>query len=255
MPARPRVTSVASRALLAVGVSVSLLTPTHLTAADSRGIAYVIVDLQSGATLASAQPEITERPILPGSVMKVAAIAAALESGVIDDRTRIVCSRSIVVDGHTLTCTHPDLHRAMTASEALTHSCNVYVATVTARLPRAALDRSLAALGLPPSSASASVRASALGLEGTKVPARTLMNAVARVANRTSPLPWKPGTLDVIREGLHGAAHHGTAAALGAAGIDARSVQVPGANHFTVLDAFAAPAGVLHRAAIELLGL
>ena len=70
-------------------------------------------------------------------------------------------------------------------------------------------------------SASASVRASALGLEGTKVPARTLMNAVARVANRTSPLPWKPGTLDVIREGLHGAAHHGTAAALGAAGIDA----------------------------------
>lgn len=221
MPARPRLSSVATRALLAVGVSVSLFTPTPATAADTRGIAYVIVDLRSGATLASAQPEITERPILPGSVMKVAAVAAALESGVIDDRTRIVCSRSVTVDGHRLTCTHPDLHRAMTASEALTHSCNVYVATVASKLPRAALDRSLAALGLPPSSASASVQASALGLEGTRVPARTLMNAVARVANRTSPVPWKPGTLDVIREGLRGAAHHGTAAALGTAGIDA----------------------------------
>ncbi len=221
MPARPRLSSVATRALLAAGVSVSLLTPSHATAADSRGVAFVIVDLQSGATLASAQPEITERPILPGSVMKVAAVAAALESGAIDDRTRIVCTRSIVVDGHRLTCTHPDLHRAMTASEALTHSCNVYVATIAARLPRAALDRSLAALGLPPSSPLASVQASALGLEGTRVPARALMTAVARVANRATPLPWKPATLDLMREGLRGAAHHGTAAALGAAGIDA----------------------------------
>jgi stage II sporulation protein D len=221
MPARPRHSSVASRALLAVGVSVSLLTPAHASDPDPRGIAFVIVDLQSGATLASAQPDITQRPVLPGSVMKVAAVAAALESGVIDEHTRIVCTRSIVVDGHRLTCTHPDLHRALTPSEALMHSCNVYVATITAKLPRAALDRSLAALGLPPSSPSASVQASALGLEGTRVPARTLMNAVARVANRTSPLPWKPGTLDVLREGLRGAAQHGTAAALGAAGIDA----------------------------------
>ncbi|MEQ1912347.1 MAG: penicillin-binding transpeptidase domain-containing protein, partial [Vicinamibacterales bacterium] len=190
-------------------------------AADSRGISFLIVDLRGGATLASERPDIADRPILPGSVMKIAAIAAAMESGTIDERTRIVCSRSVVVDGHRLTCTHPDLHRALTPAEALTHSCDVYVATVAARLPRAAFDRALAGLGLPPSSVAASVQASALGLEGSRVPARRLMNAVVRIASQTTPLPWKPSTLDVLRLGLRNAAHDGTAEALGAAGIDA----------------------------------
>ena len=221
MTVRPPALRVFHQTLLAVGMLVSapISAPAH--AADSRGISFLIVDLRSGATLASEQPDIADRPILPGSVMKIAAIAAAMESGTIDGRTRIVCTRSVVVDGHRLTCTHPDLHRPLTPAEALTHSCNVYVATMAARLPRAAFDRALAGLGLPPSSAAASVQASALGLEGTRVPARGLMNAVARIANQTSPLPWKPTTLDVVRLGLRNAAHDGTAAALGAAGIDA----------------------------------
>ena len=218
----PRASRAFYTALLAVGILVSaplMSTPAH--AADSRGISFLIVDLRSGATLASERPDIADRPILPGSVMKIAAIAAAMESGTIDERTRIVCTRSVVVDGHRLTCMHPDLHRALTPAEALTYSCDVYVATIAARLPRAAFDRALAGLGLPPSSAAASVQASALGVEGSRVAARGLMNAVARIASQTSSPPWKPATLDVVRLGLKNAAHHGTAAALGAAGIDA----------------------------------
>ncbi len=218
----PRASRAVHAALLAVGLLVSaplMSAPAH--AADSRGISFLIVDLRTGATLASERPDIADRPILPGSVMKIAAIAAAMESGTIDERTRIVCTRSVVVDGHRLTCTHPDLHRALTPAEALTHSCDVYVATIAARLPRAAFDRALAGLGLPPSSAAASEQASALGLEGSRVPARALMNAVVRIANQTSLLPWKPATLDVVRLGLRNAAHDGTASALGAAGIDA----------------------------------
>ncbi len=47
------------------------------------GVAAVIVDLQTGATLLSEQPDVVARSILPGSVAKIAAVAAALEAGII----------------------------------------------------------------------------------------------------------------------------------------------------------------------------
>lgn len=195
--------------------------PASALGAEPPGVASLIVNLRSGATLASERPDVVERPILPGSVMKLAAVAAALEAGTITSRTRILCTRSVVVDGHRLTCTHPDLHRPLTPEEALTHSCNVFVATLAARLSRASFDRALAGLGLPPSSPAASVQASALGIEGTRMPVRALIAAIARVANTASPPAWTPATLAVVRGGLRNAAKQGTAAALGAAGIDA----------------------------------
>lgn len=193
--------------------------PVHAQNA-ATGIASVIVDLQTGRTLTSEQPDVVARRILPGSVAKIGAVAAALEAGIITPTSRIVCTRRTVVDGHQLTCTHPDLHRGLSAAEALTHSCNVFVATVTARLPRTALDRSLRELGLPASDTAASVKASSLGLEGTRATVRDLIDAVARIHGATPP-PWKRETLDVMRAGLRGAVQRGTAAAIGQAGIDA----------------------------------
>ncbi len=198
-----------------------VVVPPSAEAQAQQGIASLIVDLRTGATLATERADVIDRPVLPGSVMKIAAIAAALESGVITPRTAIVCSRTVVVDGHQLTCSHPDLHRPLTAPEALSHSCNVYVATVATRLSRAAFDRSLASLGLPPSDPSAPVSAAALGLEGRRVTPRVLMAAVARVAGLPSQPAWRASTVDTVRAGLRGAAREGTAAALNGAGIDA----------------------------------
>jgi stage II sporulation protein D len=188
---------------------------------SAPGIASLVLDLRTGKTLSIEHPAIVDRPVLPGSVTKVAAIAAALESGTIDDRTRVVCTGTVTVDGHRLVCTHPDLHRPLTAAEALTHSCNVYVATVSARLPRAALDSALAALGLPGSSPRASVQASALGLEGSRTPVRSWIEAIRRIADGSSSLAWKKSTVEIVRTGLRHAAQEGTAAALGDGGIDA----------------------------------
>jgi SpoIID/LytB domain protein len=189
--------------------------------AQQTGVASLIVDLRSGATISVEQPRIIGRPLLPGSVMKIAAVAAALESGIINERSTIICTRTITVDGHQLTCTHPDLHRRLTAAEALAHSCNIYVATIAARLPRASFDRALADLGLPASAPAASVRASALGIEGQRATPLALIQAVARIADTGAPPAWKPATLATMRAGLHDAARVGTAAALGAAGVDA----------------------------------
>ena len=185
------------------------------------GVASLVVDLATGRTLSVERPDVMTRAVLPGSVMKVAAVAAALEAGAISERTTVLCTRRIVVDGHTLTCTHPDLHRPMRASEALAQSCNVFVATVSARVPRSAFDSVLASMGLPASAAGASVRASALGLEGTRMTPLSLVQALARVASADGPRGWKPSTTAVVRQGLHDAVQSGTASALSRAGIDA----------------------------------
>jgi len=210
------------RLVLVVRIALCVLAvsarPVH---AQPQGVASLVLDLQTKMTLAAERPDVIDRPLLPGSVMKIAAVAAALESGLITPRTSIVCTRTIVVDGHQLTCTHPDLHRPLNAEEALAHSCNVFVGTVAARLSRAAFDRSLSSLGLPPSDPAASVRASALGLEGTRLTPRALIAAVARVAGTPTAPAWRSSTLDTLRAGLRGAARAGTASALGAAGIDA----------------------------------
>ena len=190
-------------------------------AADPPSVASLVLDLPSGATRRTEQPSVIDRPVLPGSVMKIAGIAAALDAHLIDDRTGIVCTRTVSVAGHRLTCTHPDLHRPLTPAEALTYSCNVYMATVAGRLPRAAFDHALTSLGLPPSDPAVSVAASALGLEGNRMTPRALIAAVARVAGQPVVVPWAPATRDVVLAGLRGAAREGTAAALGAAGIDA----------------------------------
>lgn len=185
------------------------------------GVASLVVDLATGRTLSVERPDVMTRAVLPGSVMKVAAVAAALEAGAMTERTTVLCTRRIVVDGHTLTCTHPDLHRPLRASEALAQSCNVFVAAVAARVSRSAFDSALASMGLPASAAGASVRASALGLEGTRMTPLSLVQALARVASADGPRGWKPTTTAVVRQGLRDAVQSGTASALSRAGIDA----------------------------------
>ena len=189
--------------------------------AAQQGIAFLSVDLKTHMTLSAIRPDLLDRPIAPGSVIKIATIAAAIESGLIDARSGIICNRTVIVAGHRLTCTHPDLHRPLTPAEALAHSCNVYVASVAARLPRPAFDRALSSLGLTASDPAEPVVAAAVGVEGVRATPRQLVELMARVGEEPSRLPWRPSTLAVIREGLRGAAHYGTASVLAEHGVDA----------------------------------
>lgn len=189
--------------------------------AQATGVAYLDLALPSGRPVATEHPEMIDVPMAPGSVAKIATLAAALEAETITDRTGILCTRDVVVAGHRLTCTHPDLHRPLEPAEALAYSCNVYFARVAARLPRPALDRALTSLGLPPSDPGVPLAAAALGLEGLRASPRRLLDMMLRVAAEPNVLPWRPETLAVVREGLHGAATFGTASSLHARGLDA----------------------------------
>jgi len=87
----------------------------------------------------------------------------------------------MMVDGKRLTCVHPDLHRPLTAAEALGHSCNVFFATVAQRLPRQALDGVLVRAGLPPVSPGAPLASAALGLSGIRATPPQLLDAFLRL--------------------------------------------------------------------------
>jgi stage II sporulation protein D len=194
----------------------------HVVAAAGLppSLAYRIVDLSSGRAVAAAREDVLRTPVLPGSILKIATLIAALESGTIAPSTRIPCPRRLEVDGHRLDCSHPDLGRPLGPAEALAHSCNGYFVDVARRLRRESLDRALVELGLPPSSPSASVASSALGLDGLRVAPEQLLSAFVRLAT-SNPGRLPASVRSVVLEGLRGAAEFGTAAAFHDRGVSA----------------------------------
>ncbi len=118
---------------------------------SDAGAAWLVVDVSTGRTLDTRGGRILRTPILPGSIAKIATLIAALDAGVVSPGTTMTCRRRIVVEGETLTCSHPQLGRPLTLAEALAHSCNFVFGSIAARLRREDLDRTLVSLGLPPS--------------------------------------------------------------------------------------------------------
>ena len=189
--------------------------------AELAGPAYLLIQLPSKRVVAESRPDVLGAPILPGSVIKVATLIAALEKGVVDETTRIACRRTVTVDGRTLTCVHPDLHRSLTASEALGYSCNSFFASVAERLPRAALDDVLVRMGIGPSDGSAPTALVALGLAGLRPTPRKLLDGFIKVTGPASSFRMSDQVRATVTGGLRLAATVGTASALGAAGIPA----------------------------------
>jgi len=184
-------------------------------------VAYLAIDLATNKPITTEQAAVIDTPVLPGSVMKIVTLAAALESGVISETSGILCTRDVTVGGRRLTCAHPDLHRPLTVADALAYSCDVFTATIAGRLSRSAFDAALTSLGLPASDPRSPLATAALGIDGSRIAPRRLVEMMARIAADPSSLRWKPTTLTAIREGLRGAVRYGTASALAAGGIDA----------------------------------
>lgn len=184
--------------------------------------AVLLVDLRapSAAPLVEERRDILDTPVAPGSIAKVFTLLAALDEGTITPASTMTCPRRLTVDGRAYTCSHPDPGRPLTPAEALAESCNTYFASVASRLPRAALDRAFVRAGLRPPAASAPRVAAALGLDGVRVTPRELLSAFAKVAAGGAN-GFDSRHRRVLLDGLRGAAQHGTARALGDAGIAA----------------------------------
>jgi SpoIID/LytB domain protein len=181
------------------------------------GPAFFIRSLHDPAERREARPDILDALVLPGSVMKVVTLVAALESQVIEPDSGRLCRRTVTIHGTRYTCSHPDLKRAMTPAEALAHSCNDFFVSLVPRLSREMFNQVRTKLGLPPVAASADLVASFVGLDGPRLTPRTLLDIVARLAgvDTQRPVALAPDTRRVLLNGLRGAAEYGSASALG----------------------------------------
>lgn len=188
--------------------------------AQPAGFAFEIVDLATGTPLGASRANELDAAISPGSVAKVLATLAATEAGVIDGDTRIMCPRSVRVEGRAVDCVHPDLGHPLTAAEALAQSCNGFFVAVAGRLPRAAFDRAAVGAGLAPLSSEVPIALGVLGLEGMRASARDWRRAFTRVVVRALATPDTLAHRTLL-EGLRLAATEGTASAFSAHGLSA----------------------------------
>ncbi|UCF37945.1 MAG: penicillin-binding protein 2 [Acidobacteriota bacterium] len=62
----------------------------------------------------------------PGSIFKITMALAGLEAGLVDANTRVFCSGSVELYGHTFHCWNTGGHGHMRLREAIQHSCNIY---------------------------------------------------------------------------------------------------------------------------------
>jgi len=191
--------------------------------APAPGAAWLVRPLDGRSSLRQARADVLDTPVLPGSVIKAVTLVAALEAGVITERSTHVCRRVVTVDGHTYTCAHPMLQRALTPAEALAYSCNDFFLALAPRLPRDSLNAVRRSAGLPPLSPATPLAAALVGLDGPRVTPRALVDVLARLAG-AGPAPgvkMRDETRRVLLDGLRGASDYGTASALGERGIAA----------------------------------
>jgi SpoIID/LytB domain protein len=181
------------------------------------GPAYRLIALPSGRVVAEARRDVLSTPVAPGSLMKLAALVALYEQGLGD--VRVACTRRVVVDGKTLTCVHPDLHRPLSPADAVGYSCNTYFGTLALRISRQSLDSVLVRLGLGPIAPGSPVASAAVGLGGVRATPVQWLEAFLRVVG-VSPvsIALPDAARRALRSGTELAARSGTASALGAAG-------------------------------------
>lgn len=182
--------------------------------------AWAIVDWQTGAVLASDQIARLRQPTEPGSLVKIATLVAAFATGLVSSDTRVPCAGQATVQGQVVGCSHPRLRHPLRPAEAVAVSCNVWFATIGARLPRARLDGVLAALGLPPTPAGAPMPLAATGLRATPTPPLAWVEALSRVLRQPSVVPLTREARATLVEGLRGAGLYGTAGAFSQRGLD-----------------------------------
>ncbi len=112
-----------------------------------------------------------------------------------------MCKRTLVVDGHKLDCTHPDVKQPLDAATALAYSCNSYFTTVALRLTPAELRESFLKDGFgSPSGLVANDAAGTVVLAST--PAELQLQAIGEWGVRVTPLELLRGYQHLARVSL-----------------------------------------------------
>src|SRR6266581_8164046 len=102
--------------------------------------AFVVIDVTSRTILAAHRMDLASlRLEAPGSTLKPFLLMTLLETGKLDPKQQLICRRPLQIGSARMDCTHPPEVRQLDTAEAITYSCNSYVAQVVSRLNGAEL--------------------------------------------------------------------------------------------------------------------
>jgi SpoIID/LytB domain protein len=183
--------------------------------------AWAIVDWTTGEVVTGDGLERLREPAPPGSLLKMATLVTAVESGLVSAGTRVPCAGEARVGGELVRCSHPRMRHPLRPAEAIALSCNVWFATIGARVSRSRLDATLTALGLPPTPRGAPMPLSATGVRAAPSPPLSWVEALRRLLEEPGPVSLTPSGRMLLLEGLRGAALYGSASAFSERGLDA----------------------------------
>jgi len=193
------------------------------TGAAALGGCALLLNVRNGRTLVAEGSETACRWVAaPGSTMKPLSLLALLETDKLHAAEEYYCPGRLVLDGHTLDCSHPYIGEPMNASRAIAYSCNCAVTHFAQRFETGELGRYLVRGGfcsptrllagweatghVDMAAAGSACQLQALGESGVGVTPLELLVAYRRLALRATEARVAP-----ILEGLEGAVEFGTA--------------------------------------------
>ncbi|MEO8662868.1 MAG: penicillin-binding transpeptidase domain-containing protein [Bryobacteraceae bacterium] len=189
--------------VLAPVLSAGSLERVAAEAMGARQGAVVVLDVVNGKPLAVVRPQVAKSLVArPGSTIKPFTLEALVKAGLAG---HAVCARRLMIGSRNLSCSHPEAPGPLSASEALSYSCNSWFASMAARLQPDDLVLPLRAAGFGVRSRPASVEALqllALGEGDVRVTPLALAEAYRKLASSVSQL---------VRQGLVEATTYGTA--------------------------------------------
>jgi cell division protein FtsI/penicillin-binding protein 2 len=173
------------------------------------GASALVLAVDSGRVL--AQTGDVDAGAAPGSAVKPFVLRAALESGVVTERTTMHCDGTLRVAGRNLACVHPRDVTVLDARQALAESCNTYFAAVARRMTARQMVSALRGAGfqvqgVPPETDARVLMG--LGLEGVRVSVRQMAEAYRGLA------VWVAGgdaSARAVREGMVASVQTGVA--------------------------------------------
>lgn len=182
--------------------------------------AVVVLDVSSGAILASVFSGMADQPYPPGSTSKVVTAHAGLQTGTIHSQTSWTCRNAKKIGGKTFHCTVPGGHGPLKLDEAVSLSCNIWFYEAGRKTGKTAIYRSWRQLGANPvvdPTWNGPVERLAVGQEGIRVSVLD-MARIARTLALKKDTPSSP--CREVARGMRLAAVSGTAKSLGEAGLE-----------------------------------
>jgi SpoIID/LytB domain protein len=185
-------------------------------ALGEREGAIIVLDPQTGRVRAVVNKEIAfEKALSPGSTVKPFTALTALRTGLINDKSTLVCRSPYKHDGFQIGCVHETESAPFDLVHALANSCNYFFGKLGERINQTSFNSTLASFGfdeqigkLPRSKWKSRI---AIGeTDDLLVTPYKLINAYIALFNGSNDIT--PGHRAILLEGMRGAVEYGTAA-------------------------------------------